>query len=223
MDTKTDIGSQSLTVEFNSATRSELYAFFTALLKSIPNDIITGQCLITVNGDPDTGKSMLWDIARELFHKEFSELGDRSITEYHRIPQSSDAEISDIRINEIYEDASKITTPTLRLLFVNAHGLSTHQDAQSEELLERLVKLENSISNDNAQPDSDLGNVIILNNVMPFNGFKGKNTPVRIKITDPTMAWSGTNTHWNRRTVVEFNHPDLVSAASVREFVQNYG
>ncbi|HPD82651.1 MAG TPA: hypothetical protein PLK85_02430 [Alphaproteobacteria bacterium] len=208
----------SLSVVFQSTTRDGLYDFFKSLIKAIPKDFIkrSNQCLITVNGDPDTGKSMLWDIARELHHTQKSLLKSHSRTEAHRITAPSEAIRTEIRVVESYEGNA------LNLLFANAHSLSTHKDPEAQKLLRTLVDLENTFANDNPPPSAPLGNIIILNNVMTFNGFAGKNAPVQIEITDPTMSWSGASSHWNRKTVVEINHPALLCAPMVQEFAQRY-
>lgn len=215
-----------LTITFNSTARDDLYEFFTEFVKAIPEEFImdpNDQCLITVNGDPDSGKSMLWDIIRKIYHTDRSRLADSSITESHRVNRPSKAAFADIRMAETYDGDGENNTNPLRLLFVNAHGLTTYKEDAAKELLAQLVELENSIANDDVKPAPELGNIIVLNNVMGFNGFKGKNTPVKIEITDPTMSWAGANTHWNRKTTLEINHPALLASPAIQTFVQRFG
>ncbi len=215
---------QSLTITFNSATRDKLYEFFTDLIKTIPKAYLLKQsghpCFIIVNGDEASGKSILWDIAREVLFDQHTIEEENSITQAGLLKQNRD-NFRDIRVYEAYAGISK-TNVAMRLICANAHALSSEEGVYADRILKRLQALYKSCLTSQWTADPTAEDFIILSNALHLIGFGKDTAPVEVNIEGPHDSWEGAKGNWTRITTVTFRKPILINAAYETGLVNKY-
>ena len=157
---------QNINYTFNMSARWQLIEFTEALIKAIPHNVFfenAAPFIISVNGTPNSGKSLIWDVITNIFCQNEDRLPDLRPL---RAASSGRAE-------EHYEGKIPETKQPLKVLCINAELIDSKFNPRTKPTEQLLYKLKQTALDtpENEESLRDICDLLIANNIhMPSAG-----------------------------------------------------